>query len=444
MNQTLNKTTAPDYFVAQFPGGGQRGYATVKLLEWLEKETELPTHQLFPYVTTGSVGILIASALYLPHPEHPNAARMSARQLATIFPDIAARTPTPARFKNTNSREPFAEAIEPFIGHGKLKDFLGTVFFSSHQIGRLSESYIIHGKLVSPTTGETSYVGDPEKRILDIAFAGTSLPSLFQAYEDQIDLAFSEVPSETMVKIQRLFPHDATGAFVRVGNFRSKTEKSRAHLHSSGYLRQTLSFAITDAVSDHAYSQTVSFANTLFNGLVYNLEYEIGSDYPDPPQIMANITTEAQFKKIELMSEKFIADNILLLTDLAHALKTSALARMRIYPDTAFGVLPKIQEFPLSEIKALSQDTKSTRHMFSVAAGRLTKELSAAALYSLNSAFEVATSEPVKAFADQIKTVAEERLSRWGAILLPNTRPKNTEATLTALPPPIDPNQELL
>ena len=186
MNNILNKDQIPDYFVAQFPGGGQRGYATVKLLQWFEETTGLPTHQLFPYVTAGSVGILIASALYLPHPKHPKAARMSAKQLAEIFPRIAERTPQPARFNNTNSRAPFSEAIDPLIGHGKLKDFLGTVFFSCHGIGGTSKSYELQGKCICPATGEVSYLGDPEERILDIAFAGTSLPSLFPAHKNKI------------------------------------------------------------------------------------------------------------------------------------------------------------------------------------------------------------------------------------------------------------------
>jgi hypothetical protein len=436
MNSMISQNTVPDYFVAQFPGGGQRGYATVKLLEWFEKTTGLPTHQIFPYVTTGSVGILIASALYLPHPEHLNSARMSARQLAKIFPDIAARTPQPAKFKNNNSREPFADAIEPFIGHGKLKDLLGTVFFSSHKIGGLAQSYVTKGKLVCPTTGKVSYEGDPETEILDIAFAGTSLPSLFQAYEGHIDMAFSDVPAADMVKIQRLFPHDKVGAFVRVGNFRGTNEKSRKHLRSSGYLAQAASFAINGATSDSAYSQTIRCANEIFHNMVYNLEYEIGADYVDPPMVKANIANDVQFKKIEIMSEKFILDNLPMLTALAKALKTSALNRMAQYPETAFGILPEIQEFPLCSIPTLSGDNQEKSYAVVLAAGRLTRGFSEVALYSLRSALDVANSEPVRDMAEQFKERVDRRFSRWGAILLPNSQYSKREIAQAVLSPP--------
>lgn len=378
MNMKLEADEIPDYFVAQFPGGGQRGFATALLLKWFEKVTGLPTHQLFPYVTTGSVGILIAAALYIPHPDHPNAARMSAAQLVDIFPDIASKIPKKAAmFTNKNDRGPFSEVLELFIGDARLKDLLGTVFFSAHEIGGVSSSHKLPAKIIHPFTAQTTYNAAPDMRIMDIALAGTALPSIFQAYNGHIDLAFAETHAEPLQTSHDLFPNSAKGAFVRVGNFRPKVEKSRNRLHSSGFLRQTA--AIFDAISDHSYAQTIGNANRLFQGLVFNLEQEIPEGYDNPPAIKANITTPEQFAKVRIMTEKYIEDNLEILSPLAAALKSVALTRMESYPETAFGIPPLIQEFPLPEIPKLApKQYEETSHAFRGATVRLAKGLSQA------------------------------------------------------------------
>jgi|GEM_PF-6964779 len=416
------KHIIPDYFVAQFPGGGQRGFATVLMLDWLEKQTGLPTHQLFPYVTTGSVGMLIAAALYLPHPNHPNAARMSARQLLDVFPDIAARTPKKAAaIINRNSREPFADIIRIFIGDAELKDLLGTVFFSSHEIGGVSQSHKTPKKIIHPVSGKAEYsdIYPSNTKIMDIALAGTALPSIFQAYDGHIDLAFSQTYAASLLTIRRLFSAEAQGAFVRVGNFRGQAEKSRQRLYSSGYLTQSM--ALFDAISDGAYAQTIGFANELFKGLSYNLEIEIPKGYTDPPEIKANYSHPHQFIKIRVLVDKYISDNRKLFENLADSLKVVALERIKNYPETSFGIPPYIQEFPLPDIRVLnsiSNDTMS--YMFGLAAGKLTKGVVKFVEYTARSAFEYATSPPVMALVKKGNDKLNSGLESWERKLLPS------------------------
>jgi hypothetical protein len=399
MNPILSNDVKPDYFIAQFPGGGQRGFATVLLLDWFEKKTGLPTHQLFPYVTTGSVGILIASALYLPHPEHSDAARMSAGQLVDAFPKIAVRTPKKAAiFTNKNDRQPFADVIHLFIGDAKLKDLLGTVFFSSHEIGGASQSHKTPSKIIHPETGEVTYDGDPESRILDYALAGTALPAVFTSYQGQIDLAFANSYSDSLYQIKQLFNHTAKGAFIRVGNFRDLTDKSSRHLNEGGMSAMR---HIMGAISDGSYAQTLNFATICFGNLVFNLEQEIPQDYPNPPAITANVTSPEQFKKIRVMTEKYIEDNIDIFESLALALKEITLERIAKNPGSTFGILPKIQEFPLPEIPDLEDEiTKIPAYSFGFAAGKLVRGIGNFGLYSLRTLFAVATSPPMLQLKD--------------------------------------------
>jgi hypothetical protein len=394
MNPILSNDVKPDYFIAQFPGGGQRGFATVILLDWLEKKTGLPTHQLFPYVTTGSVGILIASALYLPHPEHSDAARMSAGQLAEAFPKIAAKTPKKAAiFTNKNDRQPFADVIHLFIGDAKLKDLLGTVFFSSHEIGGASQSHKTPSKIIHPITGQVTYDGDPESRILDYALAGTALPAVFTSYQGHIDLAFSNSYSIPILTIERLFPQGTKGAFVRVGNFRDITNREFKPLNFGGMLSL---HHFMGAVSDDSYAETIAFAQKCFDNLVFNLEQEIPPDYPNPPAITANITHPEQFQKIRVMTEKYIEDNKDMFEALAIALKEVTLERIAKNPRSTFGILPKIQEFPLPEIPDLEDEiTKMPSYSLGFAAGKLVRGIGNFSLYGLKTLFSLATSPPI-------------------------------------------------
>jgi hypothetical protein len=420
MNPLLTPDDRPDYFIAQFPGGGQRGFATVLLLDFFEKETGLPTHQLFPYVTTGSVGILIASALYLPHPDHPNAARMSARQLVEVFPEIAARTPKKAAiFRNKNNREPFADVLRLFIGEAKLKDLLGTVFFSSHEIGGASQSHKTPSKIIHPVTGQVTYDGDPESGILDYALAGTALPAVFTSYQGHIDLAFANSYSDSLYEVKQLFNHHAKGAFIRVGNFRDLTEKSFKPLNSGG---MAAIYHVMGAISDGSYAQTLRFAQKCFGQLVFNLEQEIDPDYPNPPAITANITTSEQFLKIRLMTEKYIADNRDMFDALANTLKDIALKRMATNPKSAFGIPAIIQEFPLPEIPDLDEYiNKTPAYALGFASGKLARGVVNFGSSTLRKFFSIATSPPVMQAVTRFKKEIKDGLESWDEILLPSS-----------------------
>lgn len=421
MNPILTSQNKPDYFIAQFPGGGQRGFATVLLLDWLENKTGLPTHQILPHVTTGSVGILIAAALYLPHPEHPNAARMSARQLADVFPHIASRTPKKAAiFTNRNDRQPFADVISLFIGDAKLKDLLGTVFFSSHEIGGASLSHITPSKIIHPETGKITYEGNPESKILDYALAGTALPAVFTSYHGHIDLAFANSYSDSLYEIKELFGHNLKGAFIRVGNFRDITDKSFKPLNNGGMIAM---HHIMGAISDGSYAQTINFANKCFGNFVFNLEQEISPDYPNPPAITANITTPEQFKKIRVMTVKYIEDNIDMLNALAVTLKETALERLAKHPESTFGIPPRIQEFPLPEIPNMDADIhKTASYAFGFASGKLTKGMGNFGLYTMKTIFSLATSPPILKAVQQMNHEISRALKSCEEKLLPSYR----------------------
>lgn len=312
-------TRKPDYFIAQIPPGGQRGYASVLLLDYFEKQTGIPTRFLFPNVTASSVGILITSALYLPHPENKNVARMTAGQLSEIFPTATARLPKrPALGNRKNDRTPLEHAIYPYIGEAKLSDFMGTVFFSSHAIGAVSKSYKIYAKKINPVTNQSTYHGDENTRVMDIVLAGTAIPAVFPSHNKQVDLAFAEVPAPAMIEMQRQYAHHLQGAFIRVGNFRSKTHKSHQTLIESGVLAQTFRAARDFGTADMAYSQTIETANSLFGEkYVFNLEQEIDTSKKTSPQTSGIITTPEQFEKIRRNINKFIHDNKDILAQLA-------------------------------------------------------------------------------------------------------------------------------
>ena len=433
------RTSTPDYFIAQFPGGGQRGYATVKLLEWFENETGLPTHQIFPYVTCGSVGILIASALYLPHPTQPKSALMSAAQLVKVFPDIASKTPNKAAmFKNTNDRMPFAEVVELFIGQGKLKDLLGTVFFSTHVIGAGSKSHKSHGKIIHPKTGVASFKGDPETKILDIAFAGTALPSIFPAYDGHIDLAFSEVYSDSVQSIKQLFSSEMIGAFVRVGNFRGVSKKLISRLYNDGYVLQTR--AIFDAISDHAFAQTMGFARASFGKHVYNLEQEIDTTNKESPEIEANITTPAQFEKISRLMDHYISENEDMLRNLAALLKSTALKRLSLYPATGLNIPRFVQEHAIPEISQKKTTNENTlSYQFWQSAGKLTLAFLHLCQYGLKATFDIVNSSTMIRYRQAVHYHLQSALSSWEKKLLPEIKLSAEDRTPSALQNPIEP-----
>lgn len=306
----------PDYFIAQIPPGGQRGYASVLLLDYFEKQTGLPTHRLFPNVIASSVGILITSALYLPHPENKNTPLMTAEKLCDVFIETARLPKYPVLGNQKKNRSPFEQSIYPYIGESKLSDFMGTVFFSAHKIGGLSKSYKIY----------TNHHGDEDTRVMDVILAGTAIPGIFQSHRKQIDLAFAEVPAPAMIEMQRQYPPHLQGAFIRAGNFRSSTRDSHNALIESGIVRQTIKSSIRHAISDHAYAQTIETANALFGEkYVFNLEQEIDTSQKSAPKTSGLVTTPDQFRKIEKLMDKFIHDRKDILEQLASRAKEIAL-----------------------------------------------------------------------------------------------------------------------
>lgn len=357
MNLSASHTalTPPEYLIVQFPGGGQRGYATALMLEWFEKETGLPTHQLFPNVIAGSVGILIAAALYLPHPTQQNAPCMSARQLVEIFPKIAATLPSGlAYLDNKNDRTPFETALRAIIGHGKLSDFLGNIFMSTHKIGEINQSSFHFSKLIHPTSGEIIYSGDPEMSIIDIALAGTALPAVYPHHNGHIDMAFADTHADALITFAKAY-NSFKGAFVRIGNFRMATDPNRQLLEKGGYLRQAGTGALLQAVGEHVLSQTFNLATQLFSAPnVHNLECLINEDIHYPPKMRANITTPIQFERIQRVIAAYIEDNQEQFQSLANLAKTLADARMKENPHTTFGIPSLIQEYDLPAIPAMS------------------------------------------------------------------------------------------
>jgi len=334
----FNASASPDYFITQIPPGGQRGYASVLLLDYFEKQTGIPSHFLFPNITASSVGILIASALYLPHPEDKNAARMTANQLSDIFPAITARLPKrPAYLHRKNDREPLEKAIYPYIGESRLSDFMGTVFFSTHTIGNVGHSYKIYAKKIHPSTGDVTYHDDKDTRVMDIALAGTAIPSVFPSHRNQIDLAFAEVPAPALIEMQKQYDRHLQGGFIRLGNFRSKIRGNNTTLIESGAVMQTLRAAINHAISDNSYSQTLQTANAIFGKeYVFNLEQEINTANKNAPKVSAITTTPEQFLKIKENIDQFIKSNKSLLECIAeHA---AEIAR-KTYPDKNLSIV---------------------------------------------------------------------------------------------------------
>lgn len=220
-----------DYIIAQFPGGGQRGYATALLLKHLEEITKLPTHQLFPNVIASSVGIIIAAGLYTPHPDQKSAL-MSAAQLCEIFPKITKRIPnTVAKLWNNNDWNVLGDALHAFIGDVQLKDMLGSVQFSTHKLGGLHRSLVIFGKIIDPETGAVFYSEDKDTSLMDIIRMGTALPTVYKHHEDHIDIAFADACTIQIRKLEKVLK--GIGSFIRIGNFRTSDDPYVERLRKS-------------------------------------------------------------------------------------------------------------------------------------------------------------------------------------------------------------------
>ncbi len=334
------KTILPDFAIAHFPGGGGRGYAQAITEVFFEEHTGLSTYQLLPNVTVGSVGFLITAPLYLPHPDDPKRPLLSAQELCEIFPTIAANLPKKAGLiLNRNDRTPLEQAILPYLGDYKLKDFIGSIHTTAHEIAGGRNSCVRYAKYINPASGEVQFSGDPEESVMDIALATTALPPVFRPHNGQIDLAFSNSIAVPVERFRQLHDRDAKGIYIRFGNFRmSEDQKHHKLLEVYGHLVQSLKVAIGRAISDHTYSQNLQLAETIFGkDHVYNLEQEITPKTPNAPSTNAILTTETQFKRIKSMTEAHIHANLPMYEQLADTLGEMAIRRMHISPDASFG-----------------------------------------------------------------------------------------------------------
>lgn len=418
-----------DYTVAQFPPGGQRGFATALLLEHFETATGIATFRLFPNVVTASIGMPIAAATYLPHPENPNAPLMKARQLVEIFPAITSLLPrSPAYIgRNRNDREPLAQALMTFIGEAKLSDLMGNISFSAHQIGALSKSYRLYSKMTDPQTGEVIFHGDPDTKLIDIILGGTALPAIYKSHDGLIDLAFSEVPAKAIIDLKKL--HHGQGMFVRVGNFRTVKDNANKHLVDGSYIMQAANASVTGAVSDQAYSQTLEFVQSLFGrDFVYNLENEIPAGAPNPPSTLANMTTPEQFARVRSATQQYIESNKAILAELTDRLGENAIKRQQLSADTAFG----LREYPLPELpstqttKIRDEDTQAYKAGY--AAGRLTQRFG-----------EVAPGLMLQAATHGLRTLREAAYFALHGLTKYDTFGQARERVLNALLPDIHP-----
>lgn len=393
-----------DYIIAQFPGGGQRGYATALLLKHLEEITRLPTHQLFPNVIASSVGIIIATGLYTPHP-HQNSALMSAAQLCEIFPKITKRIPnTVAKLWNNNDWNVLGDAIHAFIGDVKLKDMLGSMQFSSHKLGGLDKSHVIFGKIMNPETGEVSYSGNKDTSLMDIIRMGTAIPTIYKHHEDHIDMAFADACTIQILKLTKVLK--GIGSFIRIGNFRTSDDPHVENLKKSTLIKIIFG-AVFDAVADSAYATTINYAREAFgNKRVFDLEHIFSALENKAPKTLANVTTDEQFRRIEDYVATFIEENKFLIDKFAARAKKIALQRMTNYPNSAFSIPPIIQEFPLPEIPDMDADIrKRPSYAFGFAAGKFVKGIGDFGLDSLKSLFGFVTSQPMTNVATQLNKV---------------------------------------
>ncbi|GEM_PF-2558550 len=329
----------PDFAIAHFPGGGGRGYAQVITEVFLEGHTNLSLHQLLPNIISGSVGFLITAPLYLPHPDDPNRPLLTAQELCDIFPSIASNLPKKAGlFLNRNDRTPLEQALLPYLGDYKLKDFIGSIHTTSHGIGRGSESCVRYAKYIDSRSGKIEYSGDPETTVMDIALAGTALPPVFRPHKGQIDLAFSNSIAVPVERFRQIHDSDAKGLYIRLGNFRmSQDQGHHRDLEVYGHFVQSLKAAIGRAISDHTYSQNIQLAETIFKENVYNLEQEITPQTPNAPSTSAILTTDEQFKRIKELTQGNIHKNFSMYAQLADTLGEMAVRRMNVNPDASFG-----------------------------------------------------------------------------------------------------------
>ncbi len=425
------------YIIAQFPGGGQRGYATALLLKFFEETTGLPTHQLFPNVIASSVGIIITAALYSPHKDQKSAL-MTASQLCGIFPSITKRLPeTAAKLWNNNDWDTLGNAIGLIIGDVQLKDMLGSVQFTSHKLGAVKESGIIFGKIIDPQTNKVIYDGNPETSLMHIIRMGTALPSIYKPHNEHIDIAFSDSCAIQILKFTKIFK--GQGSFIRVGNFRTCNDPYIEKINRSA-LKDVVFGAIHDAISDDAYSRTIRYAIEEFGkDFVFNLEHVFSALEKDAPAVIANATTDDQFRRIETYTQKYIEEHRNILTAYATRAKEIALQRMNDSPETFFGISTNIQEFPLPEIPAFNRET-GIRKTFNVSGHALTKASQLcvrAARLSIQMAFQAATSEPVIDLLEQAKSLVGSYLQRaWEKCLPSLEEHSNPPRTQKAITPP--------
>ena len=390
-----------DYIIAQFPGGGQRGYATALLLKHLEEITELPTHQLFPNVIANSVGIVITAALYTPHP-HQKSALMSAAQLCEIFPKITKRLPnTSAKFWNNNNWNVLGDVIHALIGDITLKDMLGSMQFSSHRLGGLDKSHVIFGKIINPETGEVFYSGDKDTSLMDIIRMGTAIPTIYKHHKDHIDMAFADACTIQILKLTKVLK--GTGSFIRIGNFRTSDDPYVERLRKSTFI-DIIFGAVFDAVADSAYATTINYAQEAFGDKrVFDLEHIFSALENKAPKTRANVTTDEQFQRIEEYVATFIEENKFLIHKFAARAKKIALERMTKYPESAFDIPAYIQEPHLPEIPDMDADIrKRPSYAFGFAAGKFVKGIGDFGLDSLKSLFGFVTSQPMTNVATQL------------------------------------------
>ena len=335
---TSNKLL-PDYVIDHKSGGGARVYATAIKTAYFEEHTRLYAKDLFPNSIVHSAGLLVHLATHLPHPKNPNAPLMSAQQLVERFVDIAQTLPKrPNLILNGNNGKKLQEAIYSIIGNARLKDINGTMFTTYHKIGGGEQSYVPIARLVNPETGEVTYIGDPEKYLIDTAMSATALHTLFPPHEEGTDLAIADNTAVPLLTLRQLF-ENKTGLFVRMGNFRASYDpKNYQRLHTSGHIRSSLTGTAARAISNNVYSQSLQIARSLFNPqLVFNLEQELDFSRQHNPKVEANVATPIQFKRIRALTEEFIEANRNTFEYLGDLLGEMAIRRMNVNPDAAFG-----------------------------------------------------------------------------------------------------------
>ncbi|HRK98043.1 MAG TPA: patatin-like phospholipase family protein [Alphaproteobacteria bacterium] len=357
------KPKTPHFTIAHFPGGGARAFATALKLAFFEEHTGLRTFQLFPEVITGSAGFLIATALYLPHPDDKSIPMMSARQLCERFPEIASALPRkPGYIKNNNDRAPLEDALKPYIGSATLKDLMGSIHTSSHQIDAGVNSCKHYAKFINMRTGQTEYLEDPETPVMDIALATTALPPVLKPHNGQIDLAFVDSIAFAVLRFLRNHPNEHQGLYVHVGNFRLLQDPKNHHLlENYGHIAQSLTAALAKAIGNHTYSQNIQFARESFGlDFVFDLEQALEPNQQNSPRTEAIITSSVQFQRIHDSTKAYIRKNSETFTRLGDLLGEIALNQMASTPDTRFSTLRNIQERDLPS-PSLSNSNKPQR-----------------------------------------------------------------------------------